>query len=574
MDAIINRECPFLHVFPLEIRLKVYEYLLVRKILGMAQSVTQTSRFGADLKYDLCPEVLRLCRQIYKEALPFLYGKNTFYISCFRVDNHPVFDQSFDSVYRQFYESDRVLGYETEVDGPQVELCPLTRYENCETVVPYPVPDLCHYTTVPRVRNWRVVVSRIRDPGGHWDPTWCLIDFCLSISAQPPISLEVLVLPCGLDYSENESYAFWECDDVLSPLRLLRNLQKCVIKEACASDVPDIIRLAGDDIIEAISARGIDYKIPENLKTEIETLVTSQEPIDLRHMMHKSLTTYAQAFERYRPYKMQMGLRRESIEQIGNMDIEYAEFLDAGAFNPFINPTMHPVEYDLQICKEASVEFEEEDDTFKPHRRNVLTYLERQWTRIENANRTITEFIKEEKVLGGLFDIAERLREQLNSTTHGNANASQIYDHEKVRKISLAMVYLEDYAASFKRDLTHTTRAQIIPNRRLFESHYDLPRERLIAQMAREIETGKILNFINDFSTAVDMCDDQYLEILAARKKVFQFDGLGQFECGDFDRKLGYSLDRIDWTVYEPDLTPFYWLPYEDFDEDDDVDMM
>ncbi|APA11322.1 predicted protein [Sclerotinia sclerotiorum 1980 UF-70] len=572
MDAVINKSCPFLDVFPPEIRFKVYECLLVKDILGTAQSVTQISRFGADLRYDLCPEVLRLCRQIYNEALPILYGKNTFYIACFRVDNHPVFDQLFESDYRQFYESDRVPGYETIVDGPQVELCPLTRYENCERVVPYPVPDLCNYATVPRVRNWRVVISRIRDPGGHWDPVWCLIDFCLSISVQPPISIEVLILPFGLDYSQNDNYAFSEYNDILAPLRLLRNLRECVIKEACATDVPDIIRLADDEIRKIIRAAVIACRIPKTFKSEIQTLVTSQEPIDLRHMMHKSLTTYAQAFERYRPYKIQMGLRRESIEQIGYMDREYAEFLHAGAFNPFINPTLHPVEYNLQICKEASVEFEEEDDTFKPHRRNVLTYLEGQWTRIENANRTITEFIKEEKVPNGLFDVVERAKEQSGSST----NIPQTYDFEKLQKISLAMVYLEDYAASFKRDLPHTIRAQILPNRPLFESHYYLPRECLIARLAEEVETGRISNFITKFSMAVDMCDDQYLEILAARKRLFDFDGLGRFECGDFDRKLGYSLDWIDWCLYEPVLTPFYpvWLDEYDEVEVDEVEEM
>ncbi|KAF7862585.1 hypothetical protein EAF04_007458 [Stromatinia cepivora] len=569
MDAIINKKCTFLDEFPLEIRSQIYECLLLKKILGTAQSVTKISRFGADLKYDLCPEVLRLCHQIYDEALPILYGKNTFYIACFRVDNHPVFDHTFDDDSRQDYESDGVVGGAMLVEGPQVELCPLTRYENKKTVVPFPVPDLCHYVTVPRVRNWRVVVSRLRTPGGNWDPTWSLVDLCLSISVRPPISLEVLILPCGLDYSQGGNYTFWGCDGVLSPVRLLRNLQKCVIKEAYATDVPDIIRLA-DEVMERLRGEEevIDWKIPEDLKTEIETLATSQQPVDLRHMMHKSLTTYAQAFERYRPYKMQMGLRREDVNQIDNRDIEYGEFLDANAFNPFIIPTMHPVEYDLRICKEASVDLEEEEDTFKPHRRNALTYLERQWTRIENANRVITEFIKQEKVPGGLFDVAERAKEQSKFST----NAFQIHDHEKQHKLCLAMVYLEDYAASFKRDLTHTIRAQIFFNRRLFESHYDLPRDRLITQIAKEVEVGKIRYFISKFSTAVNMCDEQYLEILTARKKLFEFDGLRQLECGDFDTKLGFSLEMIDWSVNEPNLTPYRRLwSDEDYYGDDDV---
>ncbi|RAL59256.1 hypothetical protein DID88_006970 [Monilinia fructigena] len=97
---------------------------------------------------------------------------------------------------------------------------------------------------------------------------------------------------------------------------MLRNLRKFTIYDACAADVPDIIQISTDkqlnrfkeDLDEGF-ASGLE--ISADTKTEIQTLVTSQQPVDLLYNMHEALATYAQAFERYRPFKMHMGLRRE-----------------------------------------------------------------------------------------------------------------------------------------------------------------------------------------------------------------------------------------------------------------------
>ncbi|KAB8296713.1 hypothetical protein EYC80_002133 [Monilinia laxa] len=557
-----DKYCAFLETFPAEIRLKIYKHLLCNKILGTAECVTQVSSFGAQLKYELSPQVLRLCHKIYEEAVPVLYEKNTFYIACLRVENHPYAAPTFDY---DDDESGKII-----IQGPQVELCPLTRYENDRTTVPFPTPSLYNHTTVRKVLHWRAVVSRLRTPGGTWDPRWCLLDFCRTICANSPATLELLLLPCGLDDSQNDEYSFECIDQVLKPLRMLRNLRKFTIDDACATDVPDIIRISTDKQLDKFKedldegfASGLE--ISADTKTEIQTLVTSQQPVDLLYNMHEALATYAQAFERYRPYKMQMGLRREDINDIDERDLEYSEYIRTGAFNPFIKPTFHPLEFELQICKESATSGDVE--IFKEHRRNALKYLESQFFRVETANREITEFVKQEKVPRGLFDIAEREKERSTSLRD---SAYEIDYSDKHSKIARALVYLEDYATSFNRDLTHTVRAQILSNRRLFESHYhSLTRDLLIKTLGRDTEVGQIRQFLTKYSTAVDMCDMQYLEILQARKRLFKFDGF-EPEC-DIGLKLSRSEEMIDWNTSERDLTPSpKWIEYNYGDSSED----
>ncbi|KAF7900025.1 hypothetical protein EAF00_004361 [Botryotinia globosa] len=565
-----NSDCPFLDDFPLEIRTQIYKELLVKKILGTADSVSRSASYGADINYGLSPQVLRVCHQIYVEALDVLYEENTFYIACFRVDNHLSMDMDMGAG-----SDDENPDAVQTVEGPLVELCPLTRYQNNQSEMPFPIPDLGNCSAVSRVLKWRVVVSRLTSAGGSWDPIWSLREFCEVISQDPPISLELLILPCGLDYGRNSNYSFDSYEQILKPLRILRNIETCAINQACAADVPDMIQLADDGLVERFTKGDrplADWELPTDLKMEMETLVTGQQPLDIYHMMHRNLVAYARTFERHRPYKMQMGLRREDITRIDSRCLEYAEFLDTGSFNPFIEPTLHPLEFELRNCQDAVMNSGEDEWTFKEHRKHALTHLERQWNQIMNANHRLTTLIKKEKVPGGIFDAVERKNEQLGFSN----NTWVMQDPDRKQKICLALVYLKRYAKAFKRHLTSAIEAQIHSQHHLYNSHYkNLPRDRLIKHLMTDHQVGKIRNFITKFSTAVDMCDQQYLEILTARKALFDYDGLGEYDCGDFNLHKGLSVEMIDWSVNERDLTPQQSLDSDDFygeDSDDDSD--
>ena len=77
-----NRTCLLRKILPLELRVKIYEFLLINPELGQARWIGESTGYGATFKYGLTPALLRTCRWILEEASPVLYGSNTFVIAC------------------------------------------------------------------------------------------------------------------------------------------------------------------------------------------------------------------------------------------------------------------------------------------------------------------------------------------------------------------------------------------------------------------------------------------------------------------------------------------------------------
>ncbi|KAF4629264.1 hypothetical protein G7Y89_g8885 [Cudoniella acicularis] len=70
--------CDFLDKFPREIRDFIYEHLLIKPVLAEHASIRKDGEYGAKAVYELAPNILRVCWQIYEEASPVLYKRNTF----------------------------------------------------------------------------------------------------------------------------------------------------------------------------------------------------------------------------------------------------------------------------------------------------------------------------------------------------------------------------------------------------------------------------------------------------------------------------------------------------------------
>lgn len=69
-------QCRFLDMIPLEIRNLIYGYLLVDPMLAEVESVLRSDKdeqSHPSQKYELSPELLSTCRQIYDETSDFLY---------------------------------------------------------------------------------------------------------------------------------------------------------------------------------------------------------------------------------------------------------------------------------------------------------------------------------------------------------------------------------------------------------------------------------------------------------------------------------------------------------------------
>lgn len=262
------------------------------------------------------------------------------------------------------------------------------------------------------------------------------------------------------------------------------------------------------------------------------------------HEMFRVLVAYARTFERCLYYKEEMGLRREDVFNHTAMTTEIYEACIARR-NPYRYPRPHPVELGLEQAKEALVA----DDmaAFKEHRRNVLSYLERQYWRIERACFEITEFVKYEKYSCGLFSVK---------------SSTRLWKHRYDKKKDFALILLEDYVKSFERDAPLSIRAQILVQRRENPGHWavrfaPLDRQAYIDKLTRNVSANDSSDFLSDFRLLTDLCDDQYLEIRAARKELFKFDLSDEEKqrCGIFKESLRCA-EKIDWGVNEPNLTP------------------
>ncbi|OSS50508.1 hypothetical protein B5807_04715 [Epicoccum nigrum] len=66
---------PFLDMLPPELRLRVYDHLLVASVPVKGTTARRNTRYG------LCTAILRVNRQIHAEARSAFYGRNTFYIT-------------------------------------------------------------------------------------------------------------------------------------------------------------------------------------------------------------------------------------------------------------------------------------------------------------------------------------------------------------------------------------------------------------------------------------------------------------------------------------------------------------
>lgn len=82
MPRLRRKLTPTLLSLPLEIRIKIYKFLLVSKeVINVDYCISPPASGSTRNVHDLCSTVLRLNRQIFHEAIDMLYSKNSFSFS-------------------------------------------------------------------------------------------------------------------------------------------------------------------------------------------------------------------------------------------------------------------------------------------------------------------------------------------------------------------------------------------------------------------------------------------------------------------------------------------------------------
>jgi hypothetical protein len=133
-----------------------------------------------------------------------------------------------------------------------------------------------------------------------------LLDFCRAIRPSAPRSLEISVLPRGI--AERRDSEYYLMRDFLSPLRMLRSIENSGIRDAVPVDILNrVLRVRNDD--ESNWVLHLEFR--QGLVHELTLLAQRYESPELVFEIYKKLLSYAQVFERYTPFKVEMGFGKE-----------------------------------------------------------------------------------------------------------------------------------------------------------------------------------------------------------------------------------------------------------------------
>ncbi|KAF7872021.1 uncharacterized protein EAF02_009126 [Botrytis sinoallii] len=435
---------------PRETRDMIYELLLVNPVLGKSCSVAdrtssprRTPPHGQSqppLKYELEPQVLRICRAIYLEASQVLYESNTFYIACCR------------------YEISQDCRPSRFAFNRGIEMTPITRHCNR---LSHGQLFLFDHPAAAKVKRWRVIVSSFIDPdilgGWHERRTWSMENFCQAIAQSPSISLEIALAPIGLEKCGEtlwfrDEVIYQNMKDMLIPLQMLRGVKKLQFRDASWEN----------------------YQI---------SIMMGNSVAELSRGMYLRLLRYAQAFETVDTFRSEM--RHSSTGSVGRYLMHYGLCSGSNRWmhRPYDPTTQvsHPVESGLRRAETLSSS-QYNPRAFKLERASIVQYLEPQYQRAKLACFNITEFIKFEKRKDRM------LSPKLTRDWHSPTIAAE------------AMLLLERYEQGIQRDFPYIDQIKHRANLRKNTSfNNNLPRNVLMRQTSDAFDAMNWAFFTNSF---------------------------------------------------------------------------
>ncbi|KAH6723735.1 hypothetical protein BKA61DRAFT_686504 [Leptodontidium sp. MPI-SDFR-AT-0119] len=356
-------------------------------------------------------------------------------------------------------------------------------------------------------------------------------------------------MPKGLFHEDyRRSFELGPClnpEILLKPLKLLRNIPRFQLGELEKVDVPDTARSSVP--VQSIAIR------PE-YREDLTRLVQGNSHSLRVFEIYEKLLAYAQSFERHRPFSVYMDSKwgrardQHGARLLGPEDIWYRAYqkkFDPLKAHPFKKFLRHPVEMNLEIASLAS---EDNDlESFRSARKAVIQYLEPQYKRIKAASSELKEFIKHEK------------------QNPGPCPSYCPYPYFQTCEEVIYLSLIEDYHQSFVRDAPTNIRRVMRRWQREFELIYSTGK--------REIAIKKLSNWVEllDMTEgsrrtpgwrvwakeAVDDMDEQYFQIQASRKALFEADPDGDYGCGEFDAENSRSDEMVESST-PPDLGSDY----------------
>ncbi|ATZ52987.1 hypothetical protein BCIN_08g06010 [Botrytis cinerea B05.10] len=632
-ETIPDNSCPFISRLSTDARSQIYSYLLLNPILSKAECISPETDFGIKQKYELEPAVLRICKEVYGEASAVLYDLNTFYLVAMKStrmlrltladfisgsaltrywrENADIFRVAPASTLylckvRQWRVEVGWYGSPTQSDIslPVVSIRTHEEYEFTRSLPIDPRTGLPPVSGQRRTRNQYLLrlgteearTSTLENTLSFLRPLleYSLVPFChlVTLCEAPPHALEIIIrakkdgeTPVRSEYlgmvpTESEKLR------LVIPLEMLRgvgSLQFTYGEKSSGNNIPTEENPNEDTTPpdEDANPDTTQNNIPPEISTyqlthhsEIINLATSKTKIlavESPSNIYNHLLSYAQAFERYEPFKQHMGANW--LYQNSYM----------GTPNPYKTKSPNPIQYsnpfgpqnndykshpvNRHLSNTAAAVRRHDIAALRKNRKAVIDFLEPQYTRIMKQVKNCREFTEKQNQKFGMWMKVSILQNRILNHPRAVANSvlgqsSNLRPDERIKSIdfSEALVVLEEYADSFTRDIPHETRRQIALIRYEYHGHYEI--------MEREVAIHKLQNMVIDmprpydeaavefkrlYMLAANDMQRQFLEIRRARRQLVEDDIVRGRREFPVDFSMGLEDGEIDWCVSTDD---------------------
>ncbi|RAL60740.1 hypothetical protein DID88_009845 [Monilinia fructigena] len=390
------------------------------------------------------------------------------------------------------------------------------------------------------VRKWKVIVNGDTGTCSRKFDKPALAQFCHAVYQRSGLSLSFLICVDTTSEKLRQDLGLFDrrlsFDEIFSSLKVLRKVNKVEFREAhCNSGA------RGEQEDDA-------KELLEKLEKEYSSLMKgSSQLIDPIHLMCDAFVGYAQTFERILQIRQNIDVSTDTNKLL----------FPENTSNLFKRPS-HPIENLLRDARAAAL-FDEMNE-FKVIRKQVLQEFEKQYKKINQSSAKLYDFIKKDRIFRGILLTGGNFDNGIY-TCQGrtlNLNKNTPVKLNWQRKLTEGLLLLEDYVASFLRDMTNLP-LKLRIEYRLHErthSYPVLPREQLMRRIRNAYVAWDYKSFLQYFKEAVDNMDSQYSEIQEAKKNVFWWDSgrtLRGFDIEDVEAIVWDEIEPVQWTVLDFD---------------------
>ncbi|THV51883.1 hypothetical protein BGAL_0096g00300 [Botrytis galanthina] len=495
---------------PQEIRDMIYSYLLVNPVLGQAASVSSETTYGNTQKYDLDTAIL----YTYREGISILY-KNPMFIDCSNSPGDWNFqDGIFDKSSLEIEEDERNGILEPLI----INLCPLTRYTNCEPKEHQDKPLFRNTPNIEKVENWNVLLSSFYPSNLSSN---AFAEFCVSVSPYPNISLGIWILPTIFheDQTDTDSKSFVFDEGIvqsLLPLKMMRKIKRLDIKCAEIPMIPDYCYDRDDHGRKICSA---DLSVPDlpspELISEYDKLTSGATPIiECLGLLGAILGEYFWLFHCAEIVVIDrdfVGIRRNI--RVYDVSIRPPEAVDGGLVIQEDEQSFFDCADLVTAIGDSPLENTETAEDilrFKQYRGELLKVLEPGYQDVRASSLKFREFLHSESGPTGIFVI-------------GPSKAVDRLDYWS--RVTRAMEALEQYEFSFVRGKTEQVRLSLAERNKYLVLAYDsVESGKLMKKIAWAYERSEWKKLIFYYKIAVGRMEKLYFKLRWCRADLFKWD--------------------------------------------------